>query len=59
MKVVISKKEVQELRPKYRNKYSDETVEIIRQRNIQDKENRKKVYRHARYENNNYIFRGK
>lgn len=59
MKVVISKKEVKEMRPKYRQKYSDESVEILRQRAIQEKENRKKVYTQSRYENNNYIYRGK
>lgn len=59
MKVVISKKETKEVRPKYRAKYSDESMEILRKRAQNEKENRKKVYRHARYENNNYIHRGK
>lgn len=59
MKVVISKKETKEVRPRYRPKYSDESMEILRLRAMQDKENRNKVYRQARYENNNYIYRGK
>ena len=59
MKVVITKKEDKEVRPKYRQKYSDESMEILKQRAIADKKQRKKVYNQARYENNNYIYRGK
>jgi len=59
MKVVVGKKEVKEVRPRYRQKYCDQSVEMLRKRAIEDKENRQKVYRHARYENNNYIYRGK
>lgn len=59
MKVVISKKETKEIRPRYRQKYCEETVEYMRKRAIEDKEHRQKVYRHSKYENNNYIYRGK
>jgi hypothetical protein len=59
MKVVITKKEDKEIRPRYREKYSNETVEIMRKRAIQDKANKEKSYRLARYENNNYVYQGK
>ena len=59
MKVVITKREVEEIRPKYRPKYKDESLEIMRQNAILEKEKRDKVYKFSRYENNNHIFRGK
>ena len=59
MKVVITKRETREVRPRYREKYSGESVEILRKKAMQDAEDRRKVEKYIRDQNNNYIFRGK
>ena len=59
MKVVIARKETKQIGPKYRAKYSNESMEILREREMLKKKNIQKVYRQARYENNNHIYRGK
>jgi hypothetical protein len=59
MKVVITKKENKEVRPRYREKYSTETIEYNRQKAMQDKEDKQKAYKQSRYENNNYVYKGK
>ena len=59
MKVVITKREVEEVRPKYRPKYKDESLEIMRQQALLEKQRRDQWYKFSRYENNNHIFRGK
>lgn len=59
MKVVITKREVEEVRPKYRPKYKEESLELMRQQALLEKQRRDQCYKFARYENNNHIFRGK
>lgn len=60
MKVVVAKKELKEVRPRYRYKYCEAgAVETIRTTNVADKKRRDKAYIQAFHKSNNYIFRGK
>lgn len=60
MKVVITKRETKEVRPRYRPKYQDEeAVEKIRSRAVREEKMRQKAIKEAEFLRNTYVHRGK